>query len=154
MRSVFDVANWFLSKQSMSPKKLQKMVYYAYAWGLTLFNDSVDELHVCLFNDDMPQAWIHGPVFPKLYTEYKKYGAQDIPLVNASKVPSFSTDEEDVLNQVIEVYGGFTANQLEQLTHQEMPWKNARGDCAPYDACTNLISNRDIYQCYSERLEA
>lgn len=39
-----DVENWFLSKQEMSPKKLQKMLYYAYSWGLVFFNESVDSL--------------------------------------------------------------------------------------------------------------
>ena len=28
------IANWFLQKEAMSPKKLQKLVYYAYAWNL------------------------------------------------------------------------------------------------------------------------
>ena len=39
-----DIANWFLSKESMSPKKIQKLVYYAYSWYLTLMNDSEEEL--------------------------------------------------------------------------------------------------------------
>lgn len=29
--SLTDAASWFLSKQSMSPKKLQKLLYYAYS---------------------------------------------------------------------------------------------------------------------------
>nr|DAX92906.1 MAG TPA: hypothetical protein [Caudoviricetes sp.] len=32
-RSVFDIANWFLTKEAMTPKKLQKLVYYYFAWG-------------------------------------------------------------------------------------------------------------------------
>ena len=30
--SVFEIANWFLLKESMSHKKLQKLCYYAQAW--------------------------------------------------------------------------------------------------------------------------
>lgn len=33
------VANWFLTKESMTPKKVQKLVYYAYSWYLTLMNE-------------------------------------------------------------------------------------------------------------------
>lgn len=32
MRTVFDVAEWFLSKESMTNKKLQKLCCYAQAW--------------------------------------------------------------------------------------------------------------------------
>ena len=66
MYNVFDVANWFISKGDISPKKLQKLVYYAYAWYLTFMNDSDNELNNRLF-EDRAEAWIHGPVFPKLY---------------------------------------------------------------------------------------
>lgn len=44
-KTVFDVADWFLGKDSMSPKKLQKLVYYAYAWVLTLMNENEDDLN-------------------------------------------------------------------------------------------------------------
>lgn len=32
MRTVFDVAEWFLSKESMTNKNLQKLCYCAQAW--------------------------------------------------------------------------------------------------------------------------
>ena len=34
--SVFDIANWFLSKGEMTQKKLQKLCYYAQAWCYAL----------------------------------------------------------------------------------------------------------------------
>lgn len=34
------VAQYFLSKESMSLKKLQKLVYYAYGWTLALFKQT------------------------------------------------------------------------------------------------------------------
>ena len=48
-----DVAKWFLAKgnKDISPKKLQKLVYYAYAWTLTLLNNSSDDLENKLFED-------------------------------------------------------------------------------------------------------
>ena len=48
-----EVADWFLSKGEgkISPKKLQKLVYYAYAWTLTLLNDSAEKLTNKLFYD-------------------------------------------------------------------------------------------------------
>ena len=36
--SVFDIANWFLTKGQMTHKKLQKLCYYAKAWYLALYD--------------------------------------------------------------------------------------------------------------------
>ena len=58
MCKVEDVANYFLSKKSMSPKKLQKIVYYAYGWTLALLNEDIKALDNRLFNEPI-EAWIH-----------------------------------------------------------------------------------------------
>ena len=104
-----DVANWMLNKQAMSPKKLQKMVYYAYAWTLTLLNESSDKLNNKLFDEPI-EAWVHGPVVPSLYHKYSQYGYDDIEKVD--HCIKFPEDVEDVLNQVLDVYGCYNANQL------------------------------------------
>lgn len=44
MYAVTDIVNFFLSRSSMSPKKLQKLLYYAYAWTLSLLNDKINEM--------------------------------------------------------------------------------------------------------------
>ena len=31
------------------------------------------------FFDAQFQAWVHGPVIPEIYSEYKTYGFRDIP---------------------------------------------------------------------------
>ena len=63
MVNVIDVAHWFLSKESMTHKKLQKLCYYAQAWHCTLRNGEP------LFMNPI-EAWIHGPVIRSLYKEY------------------------------------------------------------------------------------
>lgn len=146
-RTVFDIADWFLGKDRMSPKKLQKLVYYAYAWVLTLMNENEDELDIKLF-DSRIEAWIHGPLLPELYHEYK--GVSEIP--QKGDAPCFDEDIEDILKQVWEVYGVYTGNQLESITHKESPWIEARGDCSPVEACTNEITDRSIYRYYIERV--
>ena len=69
--SVFDIANWFLNKMSVSPKKLQKLVYYSEAWSNALYDEE-------LISDTVFEAWAHGPVSPELYQKYKEYGWKDI----------------------------------------------------------------------------
>lgn len=58
----------------------------------------------------------------------------------------------DIFNQVIEIYGGYNGNELESINHQEKPWLNARKRLAMYEPSHNKISDRDIFECYSERL--
>lgn len=147
-----DVAKWFLAKgnKDISPKKLQKLVYYAYAWTLTLLNDSSDDLENKLFEDGKFEAWIHGPVIRKLYAMYADYGFEDIS--EKPEKPKFSKDVEDVLNQVWEVYGNYSADQLESITHQEEPWQKARKGFSPLQNCDNIISDKDIFNYYIQRV--
>ena len=69
MDRVSKVANFYLSKQSMSPKKLQKILYYAYAWTLALLNDDEEHLNNRLF-DSKFEAWVHGPVNREIYNRF------------------------------------------------------------------------------------
>lgn len=150
MSSVYNVANFFLSKESMSPKKLQKLVYYAYGWTLALLNDSINSLDYRLFPNRI-EAWIHGPVVPDLYQHYKSYGWQDIPQVFSFDNSIFSKDEEDILEQVWEAYGSLNANQLEMISHKESPWINARKNTAAYVASSNAIKDEDIFVFFNEQ---
>ncbi|MFC6200748.1 Panacea domain-containing protein [Lactiplantibacillus nangangensis] len=145
------IAKWFLTRSSMSPKKLQKMIYYAYSWVLTLMNDNSSDLKNKLFDDEF-EAWVHGPVIPSIYAKYADYGYHDIEKYVGEESPKVSADIEDILNQVNDVYGGYTADELESMTHQETPWKNARNGYSPIELCQEEISDRDIYDCYIKRV--
>ena len=148
---IFAVAQWFLHRESMSHKKLQKMCYYAYAWFLVFFNDPE-----CLsgqINTLCPtgfEAWVHGPVCPELYQYYRVYGWNDIPA--AEKQPSFSSDVDDLLSQVWKTYGSFTADQLEQLTHNEIPWQKARAGKNTDEPSNNKIDDMIIFDFYSKMM--
>lgn len=146
------VADWFLveGKGKISPKKLQKLVYYAYAWVLTLLNDSSEELNIRLFDDAKFEAWVHGPVLRDLYAKYASYGFENIE--EPKEQPKFDEDIQDILEQVWEVYGNYSADQLESMTHQEKPWRNARKDLSPLDSSSTLIDDRDIFNCYIQRV--
>lgn len=150
MKTVFDIANWFLSKEKMTHKKLQKLVYYAYAWYLVLVNEQEDDLGAKLF-DARLEAWVHGPVFPDLYRKYKKFGGEDIPQYSGD-LAEFNEDDLDILTQVWDVYNQYTGNQLESITHQETPWITARNGCSVYEICTNEIEDRDIFKFYIQRV--
>ncbi|UDF17622.1 DUF4065 domain-containing protein [Bacillus pumilus] len=148
--SVESVAYWYLSKEEMSPKKLQKILYYAYSWFLTLQNESSDELENKLFEENF-EAWVHGPVINSVYDQYRHYGYKEIDKFEGD-LPKFDSEALDVMEQVWEVYGGYSGNELENITHQESPWLNARKGYQPLDRCRNEIEDKDIFECYIQRV--
>ena len=143
MITVLEVAIAILTFESMPPKKLQKLCYYAYAWYLTLNKKY-------LFQGPF-EAWIHGPVHPDLYQSYKEYGWMSIPQV--SNKPDVVDDNiYEFLGFVYESYGEFSGDQLEAITHDEKPWVEARGSLREYEPSNNPINDTTIVDFYSQRL--
>lgn len=144
MENVQAIADWFLSQSSMTHKKLQKLCYYAQAWYCALYDGTP------LFADEI-QAWIHGPVVASLYHSYADYKWQPIP----QKECTCTLDEQilSVLSAVYETYGSFTGDQLENLTHSEKPWIQARGTLPPWEPCTKAISCESMRDFYAKQYE-
>lgn len=140
MTRIFDVADWFLSKEAMTPKKLQKLCYYYKAWGLALYDKD-------LLPEDEFEAWIHGPVNPALYAVYKNYFWNDIPQ-KADNSNLFNERELDLLGSIWLTYGDMTANALEAQTHTEEPWRKARLGLEEFASCTTIISHDDMQNYY------
>lgn len=130
MFSVFDIANYFLSKESMTNKKLQKLCYYTQAWYLALYKKP-------LINSSF-EAWVHGPVSRDLYLKYKSFRANPIPL-NMDNIPVFKENIINHLETVFNTYGGFDGDELEILTHSEDPWLKARNGYEEWEPCNTEI---------------
>ena len=148
MAKLIDVAHWFLSRDAMTHKKLQKLCYYAQAWYCTLYGGNP------LFEDRI-EAWVHGPVVPELHPYYTDYRWNEIPMreCSCSLTSSFTENEIRVLEAVYNTYGSFTGDQLERLTHSELPWKDARGDLNPWESCTKEITVASMRSYYSKQYE-
>ena len=149
MVGVEEVAKWFLYQSSMEHKKLQKLCYYAQAWHCALEGEP-------LFSERI-EAWVHGPVIPVLYQQYKDYGWQEIPQVKGFDESKISSGTLEVLRAVYDSYGGLTGIQLENLTHNESPWQVARGELYPLQplaTCTNEIREQDMRDYYRKLYEA
>lgn len=145
MESVLSIAKWFLSKESMTHKKLQKLCYYAQAWYVTLFNDGP------LFEEEI-QAWVHGPVIAALYPEFSSYKWEPIPQKDFDD-SDFSDEEVSVLEAVYRTYSPLDGEQLEALTHHEDPWIKARADKQPWETSTAPISLASMREYYGKKYE-
>lgn len=138
--SVFDVANWFLSKGPMTQKKIQKLCYYSQAWCYALRGYR-------LLDSDF-QAWIHGPVSPALWERFKSFGYDPIKVSKGKLNTKIKSEDIELLEDVWDTYGESTGNALEALTHREWPWIEARRGYEPDERCTVVISPNTMASYY------
>jgi uncharacterized phage-associated protein len=135
------IANYFLTvakeqNKTLTPMKVQKLVYFANGWHLALKGTPLI--------DEQVEAWKFGPVIPSLYSAFRRFGDQPITepaehlsteLIDAWKmsfhrsVPSLDDIPEQanfakaLLDRIWAIYGGYTAVQLSNETHQAgTPW--------------------------------
>ncbi|WNJ21560.1 type II toxin-antitoxin system antitoxin SocA domain-containing protein [Pontibacter sp. G13] len=152
MYTAHQIADWILSKidleagDSITPLKLQKLLYYCQAWHLTVFKKPLFEERI--------QAWAHGPVVYSQFDRFRDNTMYDGIPVNTIEldVPQFPKEVQDLLEEVMEIYGEHSGSYLEALTHQESPWVDARGDLAPHERSQNVISHEVMIAFYSPML--
>ena len=143
---------------SVSPKKLQKLVYYVESWHLVHFDKELIEENF--------EAWIHGPVVPELYHDLKQFGYNDIKVINEEldstdqrieKVANendITEDQLELIYSVLNKYGVLNSFELEMLTHSEQPWIEARDGYPPHMRCNKIISKDRMKTFYSAQLVA
>lgn len=144
--NVFDVCNYILYKESMTPKRLQKVLYFCYSFYLAANNKKGFKISNRLFKEQF-ESWIHGPVIPKVYAKYAGYGMSEICVYEIDN--AIEKKDAQFLDFMIENLKQFSTYKLETITHNQSPWINARGSCNPNDVCKNKLSDIDILDCFS-----
>lgn len=134
--------------RDVTPMKMVKLVYIAHGWVLCFKKKPL------LF--ERIQAWKFGPVVPNVYHEFKRFGSEPIPLVQAGFLPEphiSDTEVNDVLSGVWGGYKGFSGGQLSTMTHQpETPWYVTWYDRGGSEGRGVIIDNELIREHYSELL--
>lgn len=115
------LASWILARPSftggpITHLKLQKLAFYCY--GGAAAADLESGLGSISF-----EAWKHGPVCREVYESFAVNGANPLPFA-ASNV-RYSAPVEDVLSDVLGVYGRLDAWSLRHQSHLEQPWLDA-----------------------------
>ncbi len=155
MNNVGQVCDYIILKvleggERLNNLKLQKLLYYVQAWGLALKEQRIADAKF--------QAWVHGPVTrdvydrflptKSLYSEIKKEDVSSDFDPNA--IPS---EDRVLIDRVLEAYVPFTGSELEEMTHREDPWKNARKGLSPSARSEEEISEQDMAEYYKLRLK-
>jgi uncharacterized phage-associated protein len=149
MISAKNISDFFLVKaietQSfISNLKLQKLVYYAQAWHLGIAEKEI-------FQEDF-QAWVHGPVLPSLYHDYKHFRWAPIILEKKPEL-SITADLSQFLEDICTEYFACEAYDLERMTHAEKPWQLARQGLKPDEPSSNIIEKDWMKEFYGSRAQ-
>ena len=100
------------------------------------------------------ESWAHGPVATEIYYKLNEYRYHPIP---QNELEDYSTEFDDrtldLLKQIQAIYGNLDAKHLEQLTHQEEPWIEARGTLSPEERSNNVISEDTMRRFYKQMQE-
>ncbi len=147
---------------SVSPLKLQKMLYYTQSWFMVFYGRDYS-----LF-PDVPQAWVNGPVYPVIFNEYKDKTDNMCDHLQSSDfyegIPEeglhiytdklqFDKEQIELIESIIVIYGAKTQNELILLTHSESPWADAREGLAPFERSQKEITLDSMYKYYRARYD-
>ncbi|QDG49285.1 DUF4065 domain-containing protein [Persicimonas caeni] len=140
MASVHDVAACILEEAGeLTTMKLQKLVYYCQAWSLVWDGKPI-------FDADI-EAWINGPVVRELYNWHA--GQFTVDSWQEGDCTNLTDEERKTVTAVIKFYGDKSGQWLSQLTHQELPWKEARKGLDPTERGKKPISLETMQQYYA-----
>lgn len=145
MATVQDVAQYFLhldnsndgESEGISNLKLQKLVYYVQGFFCALHNKTI-------FDNDI-EAWTHGPVVPDLYHQFKDNGSNPIALDPQFDMQSLLTEEAELVRDVYEAFGQYSAWRLRDMTHEESPWINHKDTAG-------IIPKEELAEYFKTRL--
>lgn len=150
MDTAIQIAKYMLSKKPLTPKQVQKLLYYAYSLYLIKYNEQYNSEHMNKLFDDKIEAWQHGPVIRSVY-DYIKNTAYSNELVECKDDIRLSDRRiENFIDKILLVFGQYSGYELELMTHSEKPWKDAYDD-EDGPRCTNIIDDEDIYEFYSDK---
>lgn len=142
---------------SISPLKLQKLLYYTQAWHWVYFGKEND-----LF-EELPQAWVNGPVYPTIYERFKHIGIYDPITPSSSKISrnlseqnsylQLDVKQNEYIDSIFQFYGTKDHDSLVFLTHSEAPWSEKRVGLSPFEPSNQELSKDTMFGYYSDRMK-
>jgi uncharacterized phage-associated protein len=130
--------------QEVTPLALQKLLYYAQGIYLAKYDAP-------LFEEDC-QAWVHGPVYEQVYGMFRDFKFNPIDderfAVLRGRYASLKREAISVLDTVLGSFGQYGGKLLESITHQEIPWLEARQEVDACEKSQNIMEKDAIKQYF------
>lgn len=128
----------------VTPLALEKMLYFANGVNYAM-NGNQLVMESC-------QAWQHGPVYPVVYSKYKKYGYKPIDTgINSEHgcMLSLLSDKEiAAIDMAIRTFGMYSPRTLEMISHKQTPWLEKRCDCKEGEASNERMEEASVKEYY------
>lgn len=140
------IAYLFRRMEEITPLMLQKLLYfsqgiYSATYGTFLFPEDCE-------------AWVHGPVYPKIYKMFKDFKYNPIDdsrfAIFEANHKQLGDKEKQIIDLVINTFGIYGGKTLEKITHNEKPWKEARKGYDDEIPSYVILKKEDIQKYYYE----
>lgn len=135
----------------MSHLKLQKLLFYCDAYHMAYFGEE-------LITDEF-EAWAHGPVSRTIYNSlkdksilYSDLSFTDNGVNPDDEIKKLTTDQQEVIADIMGELSTWTGSQLEASTHLEYPWIEARKGYGEGAKCSVRISKKTTLEFYKKEL--
>ncbi|MEG2013890.1 MAG: DUF4065 domain-containing protein [Anaerovoracaceae bacterium] len=141
--SKINVAIQYLLSQceDITPLALQKALYYIQGFYFAFY-------HNFLFSENC-EAWVHGPVYPNIYSQYREYRFDPIEPNEEFDASSLVSSEKAIYDSIINSLCCYSGKVLERFTHNETPWLSARGSLPISSPSNEIISRESIGEYFS-----
>lgn len=136
--------------EAITPMKLQKLVYFAYAWNLYIHGDRLTQ--------ERFHRWTYGPVIETLWSEFRDYGRDPITSYGTRPsrsepgryvtpvVPNDDRKTWRLLRKIWDEYGDMDGIDLSALSHHHNgAWAKADRD-GPLDDAHIIEEIESIHQ--------
>lgn len=134
------VVDYLLCKcEDITPLALQKLLYYIQGFYYAFMGQFIFEENC--------EAWVHGPVFRKVYDKYKEYRFDPIQCSDTTGFETLTVYEVAVIDSVVKYLSCYSGKALEAFTHAENPWLLTRGDL-PATVATDRIIEKELIGDY------
>lgn len=149
--------NYSKEKKEISPIKLQKSLYFLFAyWGgfIKKNNDNIDyveeklNLSEYLF-DDTFQAWVYGPVIPNIFRMYRDKTIDYKTLDVGSIFDNVDIIVKESIDSLLEELFAVSDFKLVSVSHEDNCWKNHFDIFS--DEHNEIIPSSEIVQEYALR---
>ncbi|HYI71433.1 MAG TPA: type II toxin-antitoxin system antitoxin SocA domain-containing protein [Skermanella sp.] len=154
MLTADDVTDYLLSKEIKANGKgitnldVQKILYFAQGWHLAINGER-------LFQEEL-RAWVHGPVVPEIYFRLAQYEKYPIPVTEVRGDPVRDLPEavRNFLDQIWTKYSALRTGKLVDLTHEQAPWRNARGNTEARQKSEEPLSSSDMMEFFRTKYQS
>ena len=134
------IANYIINSNQTDPLTLQKLLYYVQGHFFMFRNEPA-------FNEEC-MAWPHGPVYKGIYDKYKKFKYNTIE--EAPYELSLTSEEKEIIDNVLKYYGCYSGRSLEYMTHEENPWKETRKGLGSSEQSRKIIEKNLIKDYFTK----